>query len=152
MTDPACARFLAQLDHAGEDALRDPHASTCRSCGAALRAAVAMRSAMSERGQAPPGFAARVAYLAWTDGRERRRADKRWGIRGTAIAAPVAASALGIGTIFALPPILDAVGGLPQALVSIGGFPIPVMQLAAMGLLGTACLALASVRLSRRRI
>jgi hypothetical protein len=54
--------------------------------------------------------------------------------------------------IFALPPILDVVGELPQTLASIGGFPIPVMELAAIGLLGTACLALASVRLSRRRV
>jgi hypothetical protein len=152
MSDPACARFLAQLDHAGENAFQDPHASTCRSCGVALRAAAAMRSAMSEPAQAPPDFAARVAYLAWTDARERRRAGDRWGIRGTAIAGPVAASALGIGMIFALPPILDVVGELPQTLASIGGFPIQVMELAAIGLLGTACLALASVRLSRRRV
>ncbi len=152
MSEADCARFLAQLDHGGEDAFRDPHAPTCRTCGAALRAAATMRSAMSDRGQASPGFAARVAYLAWTDARERRRASDGWGIRGTAIAGPVVASALGIGMTFALPHILDAVGELPQALGSFGGFPVPVLQLAAMGLLGTAFLALASVRLSRRRI
>lgn len=150
MKDPGCRRFLRRLDRLEDGAAKDDHLVSCVSCAAALRAAAVMQRALSRPVVVVPSdFAQQIAYLASMD-RSDRLKRSAWRTLGDAIAGPIMVTALGVGSAFIAPALLDGFRVFARAAASAHGLPPTTLQTALVCLIGSALLAIGGAKLSRR--
>jgi hypothetical protein len=147
-----CEAFLRRLDQGEAGARLDPHPSACAACRGELRVAILVHELLrrNRAAQVPEAFAAKVAYLAWTDRQEEARGAVLRGIgQVRARVWPIVTVALGLG--FGTAVLLLFPGGATAPLDgALRSLPVAAWGQGLAWLAGSALFAIAAVRLSRR--